>query len=53
MPIAELSGAISLKANTNLDWLSFGVPDNFNWDAILAAFFVSVGKNSLISVRHL
>ena len=38
---------------TEVDQLTLGVSDDLNWDVILAAFFVSVGKNSSAGVRYL
>ena len=39
--------------STEIDWSALGAPDDLNWDAILATFSVSVGKNSLAGVKHL
>ena len=53
MPVTESLRGAGFKVNAELDWLSFKVPDNLNWDAILAVFSVSVSKKFLTSVKHL
>ena len=45
--------AADFGVNTEINWLTLGVPDNLDQDTILAAFSVSVNKNSLTDVRHL
>ena len=40
------------KVNTEINWSALGVTDNLDYDIILAAFSVSVNKNSLTGVRH-
>ena len=53
MPITESSGAAGPKANAELDWSGFGVPDDLNWDVILATLSVNIGKNFSVNVKHL
>ena len=43
----------NLRVSTEIDWSVLGASDDLDWDAILAAFFVGVNKNSLAGVRHL
>ena len=45
--------AADFKVGIEIDWSALSALDNLNWDAILAAFSVSVGENSLTGVRHL
>ena len=45
--------AANSGVNTEINWLALGAPDNLDWDAILAAFSVSINENFLTSVKHL
>ena len=44
---------IDPKVGIEIDWSVLSASDNMDWNAILAAFSVSVGENSLAGVRHL
>ena len=39
--------------STEINWLTLGVPEDLDWNVILAAFSVNVSKNSLTGVRYL
>ena len=45
--------AVNFGVNIKINWSALGVPDNLDWDVILAAFSVNVGKNFLAGVKHL
>ena len=52
-PTGPSEMATDFRVSTEINWSALGIPEDLNWDAILAAFSVNVSENSLIGVRYL